>query len=898
MIAIRTLTLFGLLAFQLNAQQATEAGAEIAQTDNEAHIVPAGCWVTAEGGLERNGSSASRPLLLRPRLVWRLDFDRMIGPPLVWGDHVVVAVEVGEKRRGIEVRRIADGTLVGSREMTSTEDVDFTIWDGEIVWRFLPSTLERLRFNDRGVFYVRRKKLGDEMSAPLRDESQVYLTIDGSLQALRMVDLQPAWDSQRSVRSSLTVVDGIVYGVEQAARQVHRVVGVSAATGEVVDVSPEFELFGEVDARTKIQVAGKTMVVRFAGDTVVVGRGMPGSSFNGLRAELPLREGKIGPMEIRALNAMDSDVQIATWRLGREVALMAMKTGADQGVRLDSCELHRKLAELPPTLVRGAIYFGACAVDTPDFRMLWRIDTLDGQPLPKSRAIPAGRHLLFYDERQLVALGEAAPANPAGAELASALREGERTRVEPLVEPAIKANDFDLASDLVQRARALGSDEQWAVDLDKRIARGRKRRNAKLKEARSKELHARAEQAAAATFDEVADKVSSWKTERSSLEHREALRFLLERDPAHAGIADQIRAMLPDGVDPGAPFLAADWLDYLGAAERTDFRIFEASLADFDRDDVDPIAMQGKASLLEWRDRWRKDLKALQSERILLFTPLTQPGSTARAMATGELVCDLLESMFGHMPKRRDDPRPMLVFVYPDREEYLAESAKVGHESVEWTAGYYSWQERPSKSRLFVPKDDAGFQSALPTLAHELTHHWLMDRCQAFQPNVAQVMMAPRAFWIVEGFAGLIGQFEYDFERREARLSDRGELQRADLVASLTKRQMLPWDKLVQVSRGQFQGMLKSEQTLKVGSRTRLGRGYQATLVSLFYAQSAMLARYLYEAEDGKYRDALFDYVVAFYTGEVGKLDFEKAFGVSAKDLGPKVVAFSQKLVE
>jgi hypothetical protein len=37
--------------------------------------------------------------------------------------------------------------------------------------------------------------------------------------------------------------------------------------------------------------------------------------------------------------------------------------------------------------------------------------------------------------------------------------------------------------------------------------------------------------------------------------------------------------------------------------------------------------------------------------------------------------------------------------------------------------------------------------------------------------------------------------------------------------------------------------------------------------------------------------------VANYYTGKMDKLDFEQAFGVSGKDLGPKIEAYARKLV-
>jgi hypothetical protein len=892
---VRPFVQVALLALPLVAQKSAANEAGFVQTDNVQHLVAADRWLTEDGGLARNGASRARPLVRRPQLAWRIEPERLIGTPRVWGDFVVLGVEAGERRRRIEVRSLSDGSLLGKREVSSTKEIEFTIWNGEILWSYQDDSIERLRFGERGVSLVKRQRLGGDVSGLVHAGKHVYLRMNGTLQCLNARSLKPTWDSKRATHSAITVAGDLVYAI-QSDGHTYKVVALDAGTGALVDSSAPFRTRRNVRDGAKVQVAGDHVVVRLGEGNAITSYVAP-FALDVLELNRPFRRKPPTPSASTAPHALDHDLQIAGSTLPDGPHLLALKPGTGEGMKLDTCDLHLRLARRPPTLARGAIYFGGCAVETTDFHMLWRVEKVDGRELPASRAIPVGRTLLFYDESQLVALRESSPANPVAADLGKALQAGERTRVEPLVDAALKALDPDLAEDLLERSRALGSDDKWAKQIERRIkAMRRKRMNPKP--TRVAKVHEGAAQALAATFDEVVTDVATWSKDRTPLEHRSALRYLLELRPEHPGALDQVRSMLPAGVQASEPFLAIDWLDYVGAAERTKVDVLEASKQDLGRDDLDARTRESKRLLLEWRDRWRKDLKALRTERLLMFTPLTQPGSSAKAMATGELVCDLLESMFAERPKQRTADRPMVVFVYPDRDEYLAESAKAGHPSVGWTAGYYTWQEQPPKSRLFVPSDDTGFQSVLPTLAHELTHHWLMDRCEAYKPNVRGIMFGPRGFWIVEGFASFIGQYEFDFERREARLSKAGQLDDADLVASVDARLLLPWDRLVQTSGAQFQMLKQSERQLDVGSRTRLGRGYQIRGVNLFYAQSAMLARYLYEADGGKHRQALLDYVVAFYQGHADELDFAKAFGVSADQLGPKVLAFARTLVE
>ena len=83
---------------------------------------------------------------------------------------------------------------------------------------------------------------------------------------------------------------------------------------------------------------------------------------------------------------------------------------------------------------------------------------------------------------------------------------------------------------------------------------------------------------------------------------------------------------------------------------------------------------------------------------------------------------------------------------------------------------------------------------------------------------------------------------------------------------------------------------------LEIPSRTRLGRYYRVSPKQLYYDQAATLCRYLYEAEDGKRRRQLLDYVIAYYTGNQDGLDFAPAFGAPAAELGKLAVAHGKEI--
>ncbi|MBL8749700.1 MAG: hypothetical protein JNK78_11110 [Planctomycetes bacterium] len=870
----------------------------IAPRDGE--CTAAGRWYVEGGSAARNGWSAAAPLLRRPRLAWTQKVSgTIVGEPLVWDEHLVLAVRINDKKRAIEVRRLADGKLVGSpRVMESTADPSPSLWGNEILWRPGPDGLETLRINARSVDFLARTPTTKGMGAPLHLGTKLWTVVAGQIVCMRVADFRVLWRSQASGFSgSLSLLDNHVFALQRVGDD-YALAALDRDTGTVASTSGAVPLTKNPGDETRVQLAGNRGIVRFGGAQSAQVKMLGGIVVNALQVELPLRDGVPGLLEIPTAHGLDHTRQLGAVVNTKATALMAIAPDGKTGLRLDTCDLHRRIAAAPPTMVAGAVYLGATAIDTGEFRMLWRLEKVDGRELPITRAIPTRNGILLASSDEIFVFRADVPEDPIGAELDTAWLAAQEAKVRPLVDDAAAAADWDLADELLARARGFGADEAWATRKEKDLVVRSKDSRRKPDEAKAKAVRVAADGIASVTLDDLHGTIAGW-TSRAPEAIRRGLRWLLARAPAHGAAGASVRAMLPKEMPIAEPFLPADWLDFLDATSRTKVTFFDAKAEDFGKSDLDPITAQNQQQLLEWRHRWRPDLQALLGGRTLLFTPVSRPGSIAKAIATGETVCDTLEAMFADVPRVREDPRPMLVFLYPDRDEYIAESKKIGVDIAEWAAGYYgsALNEVVPKSRLYVPADDAGFASVLPTLAHELTHHWLMDRCPAFRPDAAAVMAGPKAFWIVEGFASLIGQFDFDLVNRRAALG-KGDLEDADIVASASPRQLISWERLCRMSHLDFARMSQATSESTIASTMHLGAGYHARRLSLFYAQSAMLARYLYETEGGRHRRALLDYVVAYYTGALDKLDFKTAFGLDPKEIGPKIVEFSKQLTQ
>lgn len=372
--------------------------------------------------------------------------------------------------------------------------------------------------------------------------------------------------------------------------------------------------------------------------------------------------------------------------------------------------------------------------------------------------------------------------------------------------------------------------------------------------------------------------------------------WVLDIDPKHEGITKMVRGLNPLNV-PGAAkagpeeISAHDWLELIENSRGLNLKLVELpkDLNNFDpTPEIRELAKQTRT--------WRKDLIAVQSDRVILFTPLANPGRIARCLSMGELLCDTLEEMFAYSETKRSKALRIKIILYSSQQEYLEKSIErgAGH-SIVWTAGHYSPFERCAY--MFLPEDEGAFNSVLDVFAHELTHYWIDVQCPLFDFYNRQLMITMPGYWIVEGFAGMVESFQFDLRSRKV-----GTVKPAnrdlDIVASARASLLLPWDALFKIHHlGMQRGLRKAPgPNSMVETRWNLGAYPMQSQTGMFYAQSAAACHYLYHAEDGKYRRKLLEFVGKYYRGERKEVDFEKHFGVSPRVLGPKIVAYAKKV--
>jgi len=362
---------------------------------------------------------------------------------------------------------------------------------------------------------------------------------------------------------------------------------------------------------------------------------------------------------------------------------------------------------------------------------------------------------------------------------------------------------------------------------------------------------------------------------------------LLDHSPGHAGAVAAVRELLPDAVVAGGARLdALDGLDFLDAAARYGVRATRASA----------LRASGQLAAIARRELegWRADLVVYRTERLAVVTPPGRPGAVARALAAGELVCDALEHVFGARGRGGGDP--LVLLLYASAAEYRAQSQRdrsTPEVARGWTSGHYDGQD--NLSRLYLPDGDDGVQRMLGTFVHELAHHWLATRSPfaAAARRVGARRERP-GFWVVEGFANLIGELELDLDSETWR-ADSPRAESLDALAGAPPAELHAWAALLTASKAEFD-RIEPELRHRVPLAWRLGGATRRSDLNLFYDQAGALAHYLFAAEEGRHRDVLLDALAAYYAGET-PLDVAARLRLPPDALGAAVHAYARERV-
>lgn len=861
------------------------ASASTAEPEPAGAIAPANRWYTEGGCAARSGLSHTAPFRRQPEVAWTWEPPGGIeGEPLVWDDRVVVAVDRGDQRE-VSVRRLLDGSELASARLPQADrPLDPSLWDDRLLVRSAPNEISCLEIPRSGRQLVARWKYdaGAPVLATLMFEDEIYLRLPGEIRRLRYKSREPVWTVKGQFRGRLSLRGAALYAVEyhdSNARLVllARVDGQRLAAGDL----------GMHAGGAPAEIAAVRIAV--FGEQVQVRHALPVLGSGGAYNTTILRNAAAGELPLVTLtDTLAEPTEAAGKRLQLirdKGPVLALFDGEERYRQLAEAQAHAEfIADAVPASCAGEVaLIGGRAFLPEGGHVLWWHELAVAQ-----RAIPARRTVLLVERgaKRLIALRPAGtPVTGAGVAdsgelwLKAVLRDGSPLSGTLVLAPA----DGVLRKTIGSGAPTKLADVLVAVDKAGSI------HYAPDGESAARGIGLLLEDAAADA--QIAALLTACRglPASTSARFRMALvRAVLERDPQQQDAAALVRAALPAGVPLAQPFVPLDWLDFIDAVERCGVALVPPTFAEGDADLSVAQRQLGAA-----RAFWRPDLHAIESRHLMIITPLQAPGRVALCVAMGELVCETLDRLFAGGSARRDQRFPLQLHLFERQQEYLEYGAKHGVRTadLEWTAGHYSPAD--DVTRVFLPADRDAFARVMQVYAHELTHHWVAQRCPRFSSADKRHTATTPGYWIVEGFASLLEEFVYDLDTWTCEtVNPRADS--LDTLSNLTARQLLPWADLLAWSQDDFHRLSKTA-SLAIPSRWQLGARRQLGEIGLFYDQATGICQFLYHADDGRHRAALFELVELYYTGRYTPADLPRLTGIAASELGERVNRFARE---
>ena len=460
-----------------------------------------------------------------------------------------------------------------------------------------------------------------------------------------------------------------------------------------------------------------------------------------------------------------------------------------------------------------------------------------------------------------------------------------------LARDAVKTNDAAFLRSMISAARARGVPEKklrMPLKRLEKIVDNDWKPKPKVRDKLVARIKAWDEEHAAILLQVLASPLEDtrWPIQRA------CIRRLLAGGAQHGKAAALVRERLPAYVTPPEPFDALAWIDLVDQLQHRPAKRLRRPKSE--REELTRPEREYGAALASWRD----DLLALESGELLVLTPLARPGRIAGCLALGRLVCDALSELFNSGTHVRKNTWPLILRLYETKEAYLKATLR-GRVSdtdrivMEESAGHFD--SGAGISRIYMPEARASWDRIMKVYAHELTHHWIEERCPLFRVGDRRRTGVLPGHWIVEGFAEFVEGFRWNVAQQTWSAKN-PQARSLDLVARATPKQLIPWRDVFNMTHAKFQLLDRREVEFRVPMRWRLGYSNIMSEGGMYYAQAAAACHYFYFA-GAKERAALFEYVRAYYTGQLPKkLDtIQRFFGLPAGELGARIVAHAKK---
>lgn len=952
------LPLFFAAILALGATPSQETVVSSPSPNQDGALAPANCWTIEGGCVARTAAARTRGPRAPIAVAWEYTPKGEIeGEPLVWDQRVLLTVKESEEKRSLVFLQLASGKPIANlaASFKTTMPLQPSIWANLLLARTGPNEIKAFRISSWGLQGLWTYKSQDAASRPMIFKGEIYVMDGASLRRLSLGGsvlrtVAEACVAAPAIRGSYIYAGTTWSNVAQLVR-IHR----ETNARDELSLFP-IPSGGMSPEKHALAVFEKEVFIHFAetGISWMVGKSGPDPD-----AEVEGRAYAI-PLLGQAVETDGGWIVIGKDKEEKKFWARKLENEGKEKYQIIANEdAHAELLKVktPPSRAADLVFLGPIIFEQDSLRILWRGETSPRRravPARESVLLAEPKRLLALrsakgqEEAQFLdaQLGAGAIAGgkgvmrdgtvlregtlkidakgtlssdktkgnwlreevlwledgkgalkfagPAGAGILGLELFAEREQADQFAALAIRAAKLEhpeLLPRFLEKAWLLGSSDPGLMDAEKKLPAILAKKSGMLGPEFGKTIAAEGKTAEFLPARTAWDRYQALPAACPKELRFDLLRMVVRVQPDHPQACAEIRKMIPDGIQAPEPFESADWIDFVEAVEQTPIRILKPE------EKGDPSTAAALDLYRKNLKEWRNDLVAIRSRNLFVITPLKAPGRIARCLSLGELVCGKLEELFFPDKSKPREMGVLALLLFETKEEYIKFSTKDSRarHALAWTAGHYSPVE--DLARIFLPPTPDAFEQVMDVYAHELTHHWLdrqLDEMGRVNKTYRENFRAVRpGYWIVEGFACYINESFFDLRKRTIAPDPHGE--RIDTIANLDPRKQIPWDELFAMSHAREAG-LKDEPTAFIPMTWHLGklRGISAT--TAFYAQGAAACRYLLEAEEGKHREKLLQYVRDYYAANGEKLEFAQVFGADPDDLGMKITDYAKSL--
>lgn len=868
----------------------------VAQT--EGARAPSGAWLVRGGALSRSGASKSAPLRAPYERAWEYVAGAAIaGEPLALAPDLWLEVRRADGARRIELVDLATGARGAASDWFECEArLEPALSGKRIAVRSSARDVLVLERAGRALVPFGAVQHAQGVAAPLLVEDELYLRVGEGLERRELGSSAPLWRVEGRFRGELALLGDEVYALHYDAAGNSELRAYARESGRMRPVGRAGHHEGALpayDAELELALLDH--------ESALLAQVLP---LSGQREPALLALGALGTRTLPALGMP------AAWRAGW-IGTTLDPAGAPCLLRVEdalgertvvlasaSTLAHFLVPGLSPGIASEVAYLAGGAAELTSGRVL------HGYPsAPRARPVPLGCALLTVDAPTKLSAWRTRRA-PAVFPLSAFGDPGDVLEVEGALGlwwDGARANGalvYESERDRLGASDARQGAPRPLAELDY------------LEDAQGAVLHASTPELAVAAIARLhagSSALARLYAERaSSLAEFDApgvqpalLAAALALEPAQPQARAQLAALLPEELR-GLETSAA--LEYAAAAAL-------APIAPAAQDDA--FAQQ---ALREQRAGWRSDLVALRCGELVLLAPRAHAGAAASSLVRGRRALAVLEHALAPLAGADGAPRPanLLALLYASHGEYVEQSGGALGERgalLARTQGHYD--SEADLARLHLPEDPRERDALWSTYAHELVHHALRARWAPLQTAKAAKQRAPApagmdarapGYWVVEGLAVHVEELCRALELADPGVSTPLTAGVAlappvhaslDVVARAPEAALVAWEVLYGASELEFEA-LAERPPLSFAPAGELGTLQRLSAHNLFYAQGGASCAFL--LSDAAHARQLLDYARAWYRGERAQLDVQRAFGLSARELGESVCTHARAL--